>query len=42
MYRDPTGGLSILNMADLTTRILMTNSTFVSLEIKNNIHIEII
>jgi len=31
IYRDPTGGLSILNMADLTTRILMTNSTFVSL-----------
>ncbi|XP_052857329.1 inactive dipeptidyl peptidase 10 isoform X2 [Drosophila gunungcola] len=28
IYRDPTGGLSILNMADLTTRILMTNSTF--------------
>ncbi|XP_017030377.1 inactive dipeptidyl peptidase 10 [Drosophila kikkawai] len=28
VYRDPTGGLSILNMADLTTRILMTNSTF--------------
>lgn len=30
VYRDPTGGLSILNMADYTTRILMTNSTFVS------------
>ncbi|XP_023035131.1 inactive dipeptidyl peptidase 10 isoform X2 [Drosophila willistoni] len=28
VYRDPTGGLSILNMADYTTRILMTNSTF--------------
>ncbi|KAH8373231.1 hypothetical protein KR009_008032 [Drosophila setifemur] len=28
IYRDTTGGLSILNMADLTTRILMTNSTF--------------
>ncbi|XP_030378827.1 inactive dipeptidyl peptidase 10 isoform X2 [Scaptodrosophila lebanonensis] len=28
VYRDPTGGLSILNLADHTTRILMTNSTF--------------
>ncbi|XP_017869836.1 PREDICTED: inactive dipeptidyl peptidase 10 [Drosophila arizonae] len=28
IYRDPTGGLSILNMTDYTTRILMTNSTF--------------
>ncbi|KAL7743376.1 hypothetical protein ACLKA6_008353 [Drosophila palustris] len=28
VYRDPSGGLSILNMADSTTRILMTNSTF--------------
>ncbi|XP_032594836.1 inactive dipeptidyl peptidase 10 [Drosophila grimshawi] len=28
VYRDPTGGLSILNMTDYTTRILMTNSTF--------------
>ncbi|XP_002055619.3 inactive dipeptidyl peptidase 10 isoform X3 [Drosophila virilis] len=28
VYRDPSGGLSILNMTDYTTRILMTNSTF--------------
>lgn len=30
VYRDPTGGLSILHTENLTVRILMTNSTFVS------------
>lgn len=30
VYRDPTGGLSILVVESLSTRILMTNSTFVS------------
>ncbi|XP_049310134.1 inactive dipeptidyl peptidase 10 isoform X3 [Bactrocera dorsalis] len=28
IYRDPTGGLSILNLDNYTTRVLMTNSTF--------------
>ncbi|XP_037937726.1 dipeptidyl aminopeptidase-like protein 6 [Teleopsis dalmanni] len=28
IFRDPTGGLSILNLDNYTTRILMTNSTF--------------
>lgn len=30
VYRDPTGGLSILNVQNLTVRMLMTNTTFVS------------
>lgn len=33
VYRDPTGGLSILNLDNYTTRVLMTNSTFVSLNL---------
>ncbi|XP_037906971.1 inactive dipeptidyl peptidase 10 isoform X2 [Hermetia illucens] len=28
IYRDPTGGLSILSLENYTTRVLMTNSTF--------------
>ncbi|XP_037937723.1 inactive dipeptidyl peptidase 10-like isoform X1 [Teleopsis dalmanni] len=28
IYRDPSGGLSILNLDNYTTRVLMTNSTF--------------
>ncbi|KAL9884330.1 inactive dipeptidyl peptidase 10 isoform 3-T5 [Glossina fuscipes fuscipes] len=28
VFRDPTGGLSILNLDNYTTRVLMTNSTF--------------
>lgn len=31
VYRDPTGGLSIISTNNLSTRTLMTNSTFVSL-----------
>lgn len=30
VYRDPSGGLSILVVETLTTKVLMTNSTFVS------------
>lgn len=30
VYRDPSGGLSILSTESFTTRVLMTNSTFVS------------
>lgn len=33
VYRDPTGGLSILNLDHLNIRVLMTNSTFVSAQI---------
>lgn len=33
VYRDPTGGLSILNVRTLTVRMLMTNTTFVSLNL---------
>ncbi|XP_061389965.1 inactive dipeptidyl peptidase 10-like, partial [Musca vetustissima] len=28
VFRDPTGGLSILNLDNYTTRVLMTNSSF--------------
>lgn len=31
VYRDPTGGLSIISTENLSTRSLMTNSTFVSI-----------
>lgn len=30
VYRDPSGGLSILVVETLSTKVLMTNSTFVS------------
>lgn len=30
VYRDPTGGLSIISAVNFSTRILMSNSTFVS------------
>lgn len=32
VYRDPAGGLSILSTDSFTTRVFMTNSTFVSCE----------
>lgn len=34
VYRDPSGGLSILVMDTSTVKVLMTNTTFVSLKIK--------
>lgn len=39
VYRDTSGGLSILEVETLTVKVLMTNSTFVSELITNSIHI---
>lgn len=35
VYRDPTGGLSIISAVNFSTRILMSNSTFVSFFFSN-------
>ena len=37
VFRDISGGLSILNLDNYTIRILMTNSTFVSFDINSRI-----
>lgn len=34
VYRDPTGGLSIISAVNFSTRVLMSNSTFVSFSVR--------